>query len=288
MNPFDLAGPPFLVFYVLLIAVVAAALHTAIGATEDGAAPVLPLGDPYQIAWLRGGDKEAVRVAVLSLLDRDLVELGESAVTARVTDVTAVEEPIERAILSRCIAGGELLGRLADDPVVASVCDRLRVSLTRVGLVPNGAQRRVRIWIFGLAVAVLAIVALVKLAVAFERGRGNVSFLIALALIAPFALGALVLRRRTRLGDRMLSDLRRLLAGLRERADAIRRGEATSDAILLAAVFGLAILPDGQYFDLRRAYRKADQSRGGSCGGCGGGGGGGGGCGGGCGGCGGG
>jgi uncharacterized protein (TIGR04222 family) len=283
MNPFDLPGPSFLLFYLLLIAGAAAAFYLSITALEDGATPTLPLGNPYQIAWLRGGAREAVRVAVLSLLDRNLVELGVSAVTTRVTDVSAVDQPIERAILRRCMDGGELLSRLPADPMVAAACERLRDGLTRLGLVPNDAQQWVRRGIFAVTVAVLAAVALGKLAIAFERGRSNVGFLIVLALAAPVALGFLLAHRRTRLGDRMLADLRRLFAGLRNRAQAIRRGEATNDAMLLAAVFGIAALPTGAYFDLQRASTKATQSGSNSCGG--GGDGGGGGCGGGGGGC---
>ena len=283
MNPFDLPGPPFLLFYLLLIAGAAAAFYLTIITLEDGAIPSLPLGNPYQIAWLRGGAREAVRVAVLSLLDRNLVELGVSTVTARVTDISAVAEPIERAILRRCIDGGELLSRLPADPMVAAACERLRDGLSRIGLVPNDAQQRVRSGIFAFAVAMLAAVALVKLSVAFDRGRSNVGFLIVLAGAAPFALGFLLVHRRTRLGDRVLADLRRLFAGLRGRAQAIRRGEATNEAMLLAAVFGIAALPEGAYFDLRQAYARADRSGNGSSG-CGGGGGGSG-CGGGGGGC---
>jgi uncharacterized protein (TIGR04222 family) len=284
MNPFDLPGPSFLLLYLLLIAGTAAAFYLSIIILEDGTTPPLPLGNPYQIAWLRGGAREAVRVAVLSLLDRSLVELGVSAVTARVTNVSTVAEPIEQAILRRCINGGELLTRLPADPMVAAACDRLGDGLARLGLVPNEAQQWVRRGIFAVAVVWLGAVALVKLKVAFERGRSNVGFLIILAVAAPFALGFLLQHRRTRVGDRVLADLRRLFAGLRGRAQAIRRGETTNEAMLLAAVFGVTALPEGAYFDLQQAYARANRS-GGVSGGCGGGGGGCGGGGGGCGGC---
>ena len=142
-----------------------------------------------------------------------------------------------------------------------------------------------RLVIFAIAVAALATVALVKLVLAFDRGRSNVGFLIALAAAAPLALCFPLNYRRTGLGDRMLADLRRLFAGLRGRAQAIRRGQATNEAILLAAVFGIAALPQGAYLDLQQAYARAHRSSnsstgcGGGDGGCGGGGGGCGGCG---------
>jgi uncharacterized protein (TIGR04222 family) len=67
MNPFDLSGPSFLAFYIGVAIIVVVVAKLAIDAAEGGAPPALPLGDPYQIAWLRGGTPEAARIAVLAL-----------------------------------------------------------------------------------------------------------------------------------------------------------------------------------------------------------------------------
>src|SRR6266481_3035614 len=76
MNPFDLSGPPFLAFYVVVAIFVAVAAKLFIDAGEGGVPPSLPLGDPYQIAWLRGGTPEAARIAVLALIDRGLLAVN--------------------------------------------------------------------------------------------------------------------------------------------------------------------------------------------------------------------
>ena len=55
MNPFDLSGPSFLVFYICVALIVVIALKLVIDGAEGGAPPALPLSDPYQIAWLRAG-----------------------------------------------------------------------------------------------------------------------------------------------------------------------------------------------------------------------------------------
>ena len=111
-------------------------------------------------------------------------------------------------------------------------------------------------------------------------------FLVVLTAIGLWVVWLLVRRRRTHLGNRMLKDLQRLFRALRQRAATIRAGAMTSDAMLLAAVFGISALPATGFADFLRVYKKAASSGGGcgsSCGsGCGGGGGGGcGGCGGG-------
>src|SRR3984893_5422419 len=118
MNPFDLSGPQFLVFYIGIALIVVIAMKLAIDMGEGGAPPTLPLGDPYQIAWLRGGTPEAVRIAVLALTDRGLLAVhGDNLVTFG-PGQSFVREPIERAILSRCAQPGTAATAVLDDPAV--------------------------------------------------------------------------------------------------------------------------------------------------------------------------
>jgi hypothetical protein len=107
-------------------------------------------------------------------------------------------------------------------------------------------------------------------------------------VIASYVLILLLRRRRTGLGDRILADLRTLFAALKARAATLRAAAGDSDAVLLAAVFGLRALPGTQFAAVQQIYRKsmdtAGWAGGGGCGsgcgsGCGGGGGGCGGCG---------
>jgi uncharacterized protein (TIGR04222 family) len=287
MNPFDLSGPDFLVFYLIFTIIVAAGLKLAIAGAEGGRPPALPLSDPYQIAWLRGGTPEAARIAVLSLTDRRLLELsGETLKNPRPAE-THVREPIETAILTRCSQFGTAATAVLTDAEVDRACAPYRARLERMQLIPDGATKARRYRWFAVAVALLLGAAVIKIEVAFGRERHNVAFLIILTLIAVGVTWLLVNRRRTSLGDQIIKDLRRLFAALQQRAPSIRPGGAmTSDAMLLAAVFGLSALPAGAFADLLKVYRKsANSSGGGGCGsacgsGCGGGGGGGG-----CGGC---
>jgi len=177
------------------------------------------------------------------------------------------------------------LRQLADDLAASAAAESCRRGLERLKLVPSEEQMGRRRKFMVVAVFVLLVVAMIKLVLAVERGHSNVVFLIMVAIASLFAVWLPVRSRRTRLGDRMLADLRRLFAALRRRAATIRRGEMTGEAMLLAAVFGLSALPSGAYIDLLQAYHRVDQAKGSSgCGsGCGSGGsgcGGGGGCGG--------
>jgi uncharacterized protein (TIGR04222 family) len=287
MNPFDLSGPDFLIFYLMFAVFVGAALMLAIMTMEGGSPPALPLHDPYQIAWLRGGTPEAARIAVLSLTDRGLLEVWSDRLVKQNSIDSRGQELIESAILARCGAlGGTAAAAILGDAGVARACAPYRARLERMQLIPDAAARTRRYCWFGVAAALLLGVSAIKIDIAIGRGRYNIEFLIVLTLAALFVTWLLVRRRRTSLGDQMVKDLRRLFRALRQRASSIRPGAMTSDAMLLAAVFGLSALPSGGFAELRRVFRKSEGSSGGggcgsSCGsGCGGGGGGGG-----CGGC---
>src|SRR5262249_4071554 len=158
------------------------------------------LADPYQIAWLRGGTPEAVRIAVLSLLDRKLIDLDVTGVAAHVVKSAARAGPaIERAVLDCCSSGSIGLRQLASEPRVDAAAEQSRHRLQQLGLVPPEDQIHRRWLLLTLAAGALVVVALIKLDLAVERGHSNVGFLIMLAVAAPFAAWLPTRRRRTRL-----------------------------------------------------------------------------------------
>lgn len=64
MNPFYLPGPQFLLFYTVFAAIVLGGLVFWRRRAELSPAPArIDLSDPYLIAYLRGGEKEVLRVA---------------------------------------------------------------------------------------------------------------------------------------------------------------------------------------------------------------------------------
>ena len=64
MNPFDLPGPQFLLFYIVFAGLVITGLIFWRRRAESSAStPRIDLSDPYLIAYLRGGEKEVRRVA---------------------------------------------------------------------------------------------------------------------------------------------------------------------------------------------------------------------------------
>jgi uncharacterized protein (TIGR04222 family) len=292
MNPFDLSGPEFLAFYVALAVIVIGFAVQYRRMKEWRRPPKLAL-DPYVIAYLRGGANEALRVALVSLIDRGLL----TALTTQVeiaphADPAVARLPIEKLLLEKFRKAGKAAD-IFTDPKLVAACGPFRQMLEEQGLLPTDAVRWMRKTVQTVAIVLLQGTAGIKLFVALSRGRYNVIFLIVLMFIATAVTVFLCNPRRTRAGDAFLEDLRALYAGLAGRARAIRPGGETIETLMLAAVFGVSVLPFGYAKTLFPKASKPGLSGSSSCGSssgsacgsscgssCGGGG-----CGGGCGGC---
>ena len=75
MNPFDLRGPEFLLFFAGCIAVVLGAIWLVRRFVESGAESLADVSDAYEIAFLREGPEAAVEVALMSLIDRGVLRV---------------------------------------------------------------------------------------------------------------------------------------------------------------------------------------------------------------------
>lgn len=287
MNPFDLHGPDFLLFYGVFATVLLVAQAWLQRALERPAPRPGGLNDPYRIAYLRGGAPEALRVAALGLIERELLRVVEDKLEATVSRYR-VNHPIDQTVVHHFATARAATSVYACN----SFADlELAPPLESLGLLPDAAARDIRLRLAGVAIALLAVTAGVKVLIALERGRSNVLFLIALAAIAIAVSVKMTKTRHTRAGKAALADLRELFAGIRHRP--VDRGAAV-EVCYLAAIFGISALAAapgfahaGRLFPEATAASTFSATCGSvsSCGSSCGGGGGDGGCGGGCGGC---
>ena len=286
INPFDLPGPQFLVFYAVVGLVVLYVLWRYQKAREGGAAPRVDLPDPYLIAFLRGGAAEAARIATVSLIDRGLI-VPKNKYLARATTRPGTLTALDRAVFDAVPTAGIMSNDVLTAPRVLAACESYRRTLMHHGLIPDAALRAARLRGRLVALALLIGLAGVKINVALSRGRTNIVFLIVLAIVFAVVVMVITARKQTVRGAAFLQDLRLLFNRLRQRVSALEPGTATPDLTLAAAVFGVAVLPSSRFTYLRQLFPYASNpssSCGSSSGGCGGGSSGG--CGGGgCGGC---
>lgn len=289
MNPFDLRGPQYLLFYVIVaVGTLVLLAHLRRRRERELTGDTTPrLHDPYAIAFLRGGKHELVRVATVSLVDRGLLAFqSEQLVTTPVGRETQVRKSIEAYILKFC---EEV--RRPEELFETTYFDTVEVDYTHEleqhQLLAGDDVHAVRRPLFLSAAFVLLFFSVGKIVVAVSRGRTNIGFLVLFTIFALLIARGVAYPRLTDRGQRFLDELRNVFQSLKLRAPTLRSGGANADVALAAAVFGVTALSPGDFgWAVKLHPRTGDGSSSSSSGGCGGGSScGGGGCGGGCGGC---
>jgi uncharacterized protein (TIGR04222 family) len=269
MNPFDLSGPAFLLFYVGLSLIVLCAAALLRRAFESGPPPNLGEPDPYLLAHLRGGANEAIRVATMSLFDRGLLKASGEMLEAKSGAVRRARRPLERSILE-AFSIAVPAHRVYAHSGPRQACEALAAAATRQGLLPSGKQILARVFLGLGALAILWSIAAIKIAVALGRGRHNIGFLVIMALLASLAVWLVLRARQTTVGRRVIEDYQTLFSRLRERAPSIQVGGATNELALLTGVFGLGALAGPALAEAQvlfpRGSKRAAGSRGSSCG----------------------
>ncbi|MFN0299288.1 MAG: TIGR04222 domain-containing membrane protein [Burkholderiales bacterium] len=290
--PFNLTGLQFLGFYLELILVVFVLLAIAFRIRQMAGISENPrLTDPYEIALLRAGPAEAVRIAMMSLIDRSLLRIDGTTVVARTDALALVRRPLEKALVVHFRrASNDAPEAVASDSLVAPHVSALTRDLVARRLLSDPLHWSTNpCFVPALsAILVLGTVALVRI----KMSGPPFLFLVILFGLSSLMVLISYARRSTPLGRRTLRQLQALFKRLRARANTLRAGGQSNEAALLAAVFGLNALPESSFNWLDRLRARKDSSSsncGSSCSSssssssCGGGSGGGG-CGGGCGG----
>ncbi len=249
LNPFLLTGFQFLLFYFFFGIAVWLGLRSWIARreTEGERATTSVAKDPYCIAYLRAGAAEALKIATISLVDRGLIKAEGSMLHTRSGDaVKSAARPIEQAVLARYLRpaeAGEILRGAEDIAACRQYRDKLKEQDLLVG--PRFMETR---FIPGLiALACLWTTTAIKTDLALSQGRHNLLFLFLLTLMFSLAIFFVLKKRTTARGDALLADLRVLFARLKARANKLAAGGQTNEAALVAAVFGIAVLPNALF-----------------------------------------
>lgn len=285
INPFDLRGPAFLVFYAVLgIAVNLLLRHLTMGKEQKSSAALRICSDPYKLAALRAGANETLRIVLFSLIDRGLLKASGDEVTAEPHAREMVRRPVEQAVVD-FFSKPRQAREIFNNKAAVSASEKYCRELAGEGLLADRTVYAGRTTASLAALFLLVGVSVTKIGIALSRGRHNIAFLIILTLLFVLWACSTWLRKRTGAGDELLRRARLRFKRLQERADSIRPGGMTNDASCLAAVFGLAALPSGYFPYVATLFPQAASTSGGGryTGGCGDGGSSGG-CGGGCGG----
>jgi uncharacterized protein (TIGR04222 family) len=263
MNPYDQSGPDFLLFYfcfsiIVIIAIVVLRRHA-----ESGPAPKLDLGDPYLIAYLRGGENEALRVAVVSLVDRGLLVTNDQTIH-RADHATSdmANNSIEYVVLKK-FGVPDKAASIFKDVELKSEFHPYRHTLEVAGLMPDSAVRLNRLKRLLLALTALGIVGAIKIQIGVSLGR-PVSFLVVMMIAAMVIAGVASFPRLTARGKATLEDITNLYSGLKERVNSFSPGGSSAELAMYAAVFGVAALAATPFGYAQTLFPRATSSS--SCG----------------------
>jgi uncharacterized protein (TIGR04222 family) len=284
MNPFDLRGPDFLLFYIILSAVLLTALALFRRSRESGPLPSLQLEDPYLFACLKDGPKGVLRACTVSLVDRGFLQVSQGTVShsAAPPAGTSGQTKVEKEVVGH-FRVPQRFDKVFSDTFTVDAAKEYEKTLRSHNLIPDGACFRARLKGLAAVIAALLLAAGIKIAIAISRGHSNVEFLIVLVVFAVVIAFKVGNPYRTSRGSAYLRSVRNLFTDLKGRAASVRPGGETKELLWLTALFGMSALPASAFPFIREFPTPSSSSS--SCSSCGGGGCGGGDGGGGCGGC---
>jgi uncharacterized protein (TIGR04222 family) len=292
MNPLDLTGPQFLLFYIAAMAaatILAALLRRPAGSGDDIAGRRITV-DPYEAAYLRGGPRQAIETAIAMLVQiKALKALKANRALSISGPLPANAHWFEQSLYSKVgPPPGINISAACQSSLMNSSTHRIAENLKKYGLIIPDSRWRPRLAISMLALIATVALGVAKIQVGLSRGR-PVGILVFLVIVtAIIALGFFFARPPvTKLGKRALEQLRQENAALEATARTEPQRLATGDVALALGLFGISALAfnDDSWTDLTTALRSSSSSSSGgsscSSSSCGGGGGcGGGGCGG--------
>jgi uncharacterized protein (TIGR04222 family) len=243
MNPFDLRGPEFLFFYLILCSVVIATMIYLRRLAESGGTPKTNLSDPYLIAYLRGGKNETLRIAVLSLIDRKLLTVNNQTLqTAENVSGDMVSIPLEQNML-KVFAKGYAATSIYTSPTLDQACKPYETRLQQDGLLPDEATKAKRRKRFAIAASVILGIAAVRIFQSLAAGHFNLLFLILMMLVAALIARAYHAPRLTQRGKEFLEDIQTLHAHVKyAKLNPQQGGASTENMMLAAAIFGVSAL----------------------------------------------
>jgi uncharacterized protein (TIGR04222 family) len=292
-NPLaNMFGPMFLLVYAVLI-VTLIVLHrykiTSLDWTKKLPLPQIPANpDPYEIAYLRGGENEVIRSVIFALVQRgylihtkDFMEKQATFSKSGKIDGIHSLNAMERNVLyyfSEPKDAGEIFKSGVSD-VVSSHCLAYEGKLLNEQLltppeIKSAAQRNA-----GIAAAVILAIGGFKFVAAVTHGRFNVVFLIIMAIVGLIVL--FVTTSIPRLSHRGRAYLEALQTAFSNLSKKTRVGDknktlqpsttfaGVDPLLLMVGVFGVGSLIGTDYGYFEESFQKSAMNNSASTSGCG-------------------
>jgi uncharacterized protein (TIGR04222 family) len=261
--PFDLKGPEFLVFFIILAAVlftVAVWLRWWTGGNSVRGGLALDLS-PYDVAELADGHGRAFVAAVAHLHYFGHVVVRNNAIVLGTLSLPRGRPLLERAIVGACTATGTPIATVRE--AAEDAMDEIAAGLAERGLVVRSDSYA---HVSALVVALIVpVIGLIKIVIGSARNK-PVGILALLTFGAAWLALAVFARRprRTRQGHERVRQLEAEHVDLRTWS----RSGSSSDPALAVGLFGLDVLENSHLDAVRGELHRVptgDRSAGSSC-----------------------
>jgi uncharacterized protein (TIGR04222 family) len=284
-NPLaNMPGPAFLgLFGALLVGAVVILRIMAARIEEGEDSRPLPIPsdiDPYQIAFLRGGDAEVIRTALVDLVEQGRIVrvektwmgkiLANSQIQWKVADATdtgADLSPIQRTLLQAFTIPRDPESMFQPD-IRSKVHEHTKplrdwVAQENLEVDPEGRSQMTKLLI--VCLVGLGGLGLYKLAAAYMNQRTNVIFLIGMMLFGVIILFACGRHRKLTLrGQRFLRDLQTAFGSIQSLKVAQQNPANTpygignaSMPLMAMGIFGVTALQGSDYDPIYQSYQKS-------------------------------
>ncbi|MBD1882068.1 TIGR04222 domain-containing membrane protein [Coleofasciculus sp. FACHB-T130] len=260
-NPIgDMYGPHFLLFYACVIVTTLLVCWRSVqDPSTNQSLPLIPAEpDPYEIAFLRGGEFELTKLVVFELIQRGYLQVnGQYLKQASEHPDLGQLKPIEREVFDWFSSSRKASEMKYSWSLPASLTQKYTVyeqHLQNEQLLYADEWKAWNINIGLIGATLIFSLGSYKLLVALAKGRHNVGFLIIMGVFSIIMLLWLI-SQPPRLSDRGQRYLRRLqgtFAQLKQKATASLPYELNYN--LLVAVFGVEALARTPYFYYQEAF----------------------------------
>ncbi|MCL2715323.1 MAG: TIGR04222 domain-containing membrane protein [Alphaproteobacteria bacterium] len=240
LNPFNLSGPEFLLFYAaaVLLAFILfrrdtmrrrAAKTVAIEKVASRYAQA-----PYLIASLHGDRDRIIQVAILALTERGLLRAESGLLVAGENAADHSRRPLDKAIL-RLYRKSAAPGLAFTDDIIGT-----EVRIVRLSLAAFRKYDRAGNAVLVTVVVVLLALALLRIVLSLAHGHNNVLFLLAMAAAMPFLLRFAATDNTAAL---VRDAVARRFASLYDHASSLQFDAGTGKVTFFVAAFGFSNLP---------------------------------------------
>lgn len=249
-NPIaDMYGPDFLLLYgsvIILITIVCGWFVQ--DPTKNQSLPLIPSQpDPYEIAYLRSGALEVVKVAILNLIQRDYLQVSEQLIIRTANDNLSELQPIELAVLASfsSTSGTQSVESIAEK--VQPYCKIYEEKLDNEQLLYAQQWQAANIQVGLIAATIILSLGAYKLFIALGKGRHNVGFLTMMAVLSIMFI-IWFASRRSRLSIRGEAYLKQLQQTFAESKTKVKYSLPSAfDYNLVVALFGVEALAGSTY-----------------------------------------